>query len=138
MNEVELTYYGEVTAKKNSKQIIWNRRTGSPMIISSRRAKSQEGSMVEAFASDAYLEGWECGLPRAESTFKITINIWNKDKRRRDLDNQATAILDALVLAGVIPDDNVAFVPWLKVEYKGIDKENPRAVIKIKEIAWQV
>lgn len=138
MNELTLTYYGAVTAKKNNKQIIWNRRTGLPMIISSHRAKKQEGDMAEAFAIGAYQEGWICGDKRENSTFSIEIKVWNKDRRRRDLDNQATAILDALVIAGIIPDDGVDFVPRLTVEYKGLDKENPRAVVKIKEIAWQV
>lgn len=138
MNNLELTYYGTVTAKKNSKQVVWNRRTHLPMIISSKRAKKQEGDMVESFALQAYQEKWVCGEPRENSTFSIEIQVWNKDRRRRDLDNQATAILDALVLAGIIPDDGVDFVPRLTVEYKGLDRENPRAVIKIKEIAWQV
>lgn len=138
MNHLEITYYGTVTAKKNSKRIIWNRRTSRPMLISSSRAKKQEGDMVWSFALEAYQEGWVCHENRSNSCFYIEIDIWNKDRRRRDLDNQATAILDALVLAGIIPDDSVDFVPRLKVEYKGIDKENPRAVIKIKEIAWQV
>lgn len=137
MNELQLTYHGVVTAKKNSKQIIWNRRIMRPMIISNHRAKKQEGDMVEQFALLAYEEGWKCGEDRADSTFKIEISIWNKDRRRRDLDNQATAILDALVLAGIIPDDGVEYVPELHVRYEGLDKEDPRAVIKIKELAWK-
>ena len=138
MKQLELTYNGVVTAKKNSKQIIWNHRLKRPMLISNKRAKKQEGDMVSVFTLGAYDEGWTCFEDRSNSTFSIEIKIWNKDLRRRDLDNQATAILDALVLAGVIPDDGVDFVPRLSVEYKGVDRENPRAVIKIKEIAWEV
>ena len=138
MNELMLVYHGVVTAKKNSKQIIRNRLTGLPMIISNRRAKEQEEEMAQMFAIEAHREGWDCGEDRKNSTFSIEIKVWNKDRRRRDLDNQATAILDALVLAGVIPDDGVDFVPRLKVEFMGIDREDPRAVIRIEEIAWQV
>ena len=138
MNELMLVYHGVVTAKKNSKQIIRNRLTGLPMIISNRRAKEQEEEMAQMFATEAYREGWDCGEDRKNSTFSIEIRVWNKDRRRRDLDNQATAILDALVLSGVIPDDGVDFVPRLKVEFMGIDREDPRAVIRIEEIAWQV
>jgi len=39
----------------------------------------------------------------------LNIEIYFKDKRRRDYDNQATAFklsLDALVHAGILPDDN--------------------------------
>jgi len=137
MNKLELTYHGVVTAKKNSKQIIWNRRFNHPMLISNRRAKRQEADMTTTFALQAYEEGWKIDEDRTNSTFNIDIKVWNKDRRRRDLDNQATAILDALVLAGIIPDDGVEFVQKLSVEYKGLDKDNPRAVIKIKELAWE-
>ncbi len=138
MNEIELTYHGVVTAKKNSKQIIWNRRSKRPMLISNRRAKAQEENMAGTFYHQATEHGWRCDGSRENSTFNIEIQIWNKDRRRRDLDNQATAILDALVNAGIIPDDGVDFVSRIAVEYKGLDKEDPRAIIKIKELAWQI
>lgn len=136
MNELELTYYGVVTAKKNSKQIIWNHTMRRPMLISNRRARRQEEDMVQSFMLQAYGEGWRGGS--STSTYQIEIQVWNKDRRRRDLDNQATAILDALVIAHVIPDDSVECVNRLSIEYKGQDKEEPRAVIKIREMAWQI
>lgn len=138
MNELELTYHGVVTAKKNSKQIIWNRRSNRPMLISNHRAKKQEKDMAWDFLMQAKDQGWPCGDERENSVFHITIYVWNKDRRRRDLDNQATAILDALTASRVIPDDSVDFVPRLNVEYKGIDKDDPRAVVKIKEIVWML
>ena len=137
MNEVKLIYHGTVTAKKNSKQIIRNPRTGRPMLISNRRAKKQENDMAWDLLIQAKDEGWPCGEDKINSTFQIEINIWNKDRRRRDLDNQTTAILDALVNAQVIPDDSADIVPKIIMEYKGIDAEDPRAEIHIKEIAWQ-
>lgn len=138
MRKLKLTYYGVVTAKKNSKQIIFNRRTGRPMIISNKRAKKQEGDMAWEFFTQAKENDWPIEEDRTTSTFKVAIRVWNKDRRRRDLDNQATAILDALTNAQVIPDDSVDFLPYLSVEYKGIDKENPRAEVEITELVWQV
>lgn len=138
MQEITLTYHGVVTAKKNSKQIIWNRRTNRPMLISNKRAKKQETDMAWDFLMQAKEQGWPCGEDRENSTFSIEIEVWNKDRRRRDLDNQATAILDALTNAQVIPDDSVDFVPKLSVKYQGIDGEDPRAKVKIKEIIWMV
>lgn len=138
MNEITLTYSGTVTAKKNSKQIIFNRRTHRPMLISNHRAKKQEGDMAWEFLMQAKEGGWDCGGDRTNNAYHITIKIWNKDRRRRDLDNQATAILDALTNAQIIPDDSVDYVPRLNVEYQGIDRENPRAEVKIKEIVWMV
>lgn len=138
MNEIELTYHGVVTAKKNSKQIIWNRRSKRPMLISNRRARAQEQNMTGVLYYQAREQGWRFEENRENSTFNIEIQIWNKDRRRRDLDNQATAILDALVNADIIPDDGVEYVSKLTVEYKGLDKEDPRATIRIKELAWQI
>lgn len=138
MNEVTLVFKGSITAKKNSKQIIFNHRTGRPMLISNRRAKKQEGDMAWEFLMQAKEQGWPCGEDRSNSTFSIWIKVWNKDHRRRDLDNQATAILDALVNAQVIPDDSMDFVPRLNVEYQGIDRDEPRAEVKITELAWEV
>jgi len=137
MNEVTLVYHGAITAKKNSKRIVTNRRTGRPMLISNQRAKRQECDMAWELLIQAKDEGWPCGEERTNSTFQIEIRIWNKDLRRRDLDNQATAILDALTNAQIIPDDSVDFVPKFSVEFKGIDRKEPRAEITIKEIAWQ-
>lgn len=138
MNEITLTYKGAVTAKKNSKQIIFNRWSGKPMLISNRRAKKQENDMAWDFLMQAKEAGWPCGEDRTNSSFHIEIKIWNKDYRRRDLDNQATAILDALTNAQIIPDDSVDYVPRLNVEYEGVDRDKPRAEVKIKEIVWEV
>ena len=138
MHEITLTYHGTVTAKKNSKQIIRNPHTGRPMLISNRRAKKQETDMAWDLLMQAKDGGWQCGEERPYSTFNIEVKIWNKDRRRRDLDNQTTAILDALVSAGIIPDDSCDYLPKISTEYKGIDNEDPRAEIYIKELAWKI
>ena len=74
--------------------------------------------------------------PKAQSYWKFTryYHTSRIDHRRRDLDNQATAILDALVLSRVIPDDSSQIVQKLIVEYMGVCKEQPRAEIQIEEI----
>lgn len=142
MNEITLTYHGVIYSKKNSKRIVTNWRTRRPIIVSNRNAKNQEAAMGWEFREQAKREGWRSlGLKRAGSAnvqYQISIKVWQKDLRRRDLDNQATAILDGLVVAGVIPDDSCDLVPNLAIEYKGVDRTNPRAEIKIKEVAWMV
>lgn len=130
---IELTYFGVIHAKKNSKQIIKNPHTGKPMIISNGKARDQEEAMAWAFKTQAP-QAWLQYAVHPETRVEITIHIWEKDRRRRDLDNQATAILDALVQGNVIPDDSSQIVRKLTVEYMGVDKEQPRAEIKIQEM----
>lgn len=142
MNEITLTYHGVIYSKKNSKRIVTNWRTRRPIIVSNRNAKNQEAAMGWEFREQAKKEGWsalgEKSKNLANHQYTIEIAVWQKDLRRRDLDNQATAILDGLVVAGVIPDDSCDAVPKLTIEYKGVDRTNPRAEIKIKELAWMV
>lgn len=142
MHELKLTYHGVIYSKKNSKRIVTNWRTRRPIIVSNRNAKNQEAAMGWEFRQQAKKFGWpSLGAKSdelADHQYKISIEVWQKDFRRRDLDNQATAILDGLVVADVIPDDCCDAVPKLEIEYKGIDKENPRAEIKITEVVWMV
>ena len=56
--------------------------------------------------------------------FQIVVEIWQPDNKRRDLDNQLTAIMDGLVIAGAIPDDSNKFVTSLTIHQSGVDKDN--------------
>lgn len=130
-----LTYHGVIYSKKNSKRIIINRRTRRPMIVSSQQAKIMESDMVSQF--QAQLLQTPILLPIATilgKPLKINIMIWQKDQTRRDLDNQATSILDALVAAGVIADDSIKVVQELTVKMVTIDKHNPHAIIEIEGV----
>lgn len=142
MNEIKLVYHGVVYSKKNSKRIVVNRRTFRPIIISNRNAKNQERAMAWDFKTQAEIENWpslyETDEQRSAHQYRIEIEIWQKDLRRRDLDNQATAILDGLVASGVIIDDSCDMVQKMSVEYKGVDRDDPRAEIKITEITWTI
>ena len=133
---LRLTYHGVIYSKKNSKRIITNRRTHRPMIVSSEKAKEMENDMVKQF-SNQYHNIFPIDIPFATingKPLKVEISIWQKDKTRRDLDNQATSILDALVAGGVIVDDSVNIIQELTVKMMGIDKERPRARIEIRGV----
>ena len=130
MNHIELTYHGAVYSKKNSKRIIVNRRTGRPQIISNQRAREMEVAMAKEFQAQAAGVKWKADT---NATYEVSIFIWTKDRTRRDLDNQATSILDALVAAGVIPDDSTKYVTSLYVEFMGVDKNDPRAEVMVNK-----
>lgn len=69
---------------------------------------------------------------------RITYSIFYPTKRAFDVDNIGTVIskftMDALVEFEILVDDNYNYVPEIKFEYGGIDKDNPRCDVKIEEI----
>ena len=60
----------------------------------------------------------------------ITITLTGKHSRRGDSDNVGGAILDALVTAGIIRDDNLKCVPELSLSLT-YSKDDPVATIEI-------
>lgn len=124
---MKLTFHGVVYSKKNSKRIVRNKYTGKMALVSNNRALANEKDMVTQFYAQPVRI-----VPN--SPVSVQIRIWEKDRTKRDLDNQATAILDALVKAGIIPDDSISIVQKLSVELAGFDKEDPRAEVAIAYI----
>ena len=129
----ETDYFGQVTGKKNNKVISINKHTGKPFVRMNDAAKVQEREMVNQFIYDknfAKLKPEDFEGKRIE----VIVEVWNKDKRKHDLDNQISTILDALVKAKVLPDDSQETVWRISAEYKGIDKEDPRASITVTAV----
>ena len=125
-----LWYRGAIVAKKNNKRIM-RAADGRPWIASSQEAKAQEQIMAYDFAKQATEVKWQAD---DKCAYYVEIYITEPDKRRRDLDNQATAILDALVIAGILPDDDNKHLQRLSVELKGYDKYDPHAYILVNKI----
>lgn len=121
-------YLGQVTSKKNSRVISLNRRTGHFFSRASDRAKSQEIDMVTQFRSDFCKQGFT-KEDFNNLIIEIRVKVWNKDRRKHDLDNQVSTILDALVKAEIFPDDKQEIVSRIDAEYMGVDKEKPRVEI---------
>ena len=68
----------------------------------------------------------------------MTYYIYYPNNRVIDLDNigsiSAKFFQDALVSYGKIIDDNYKFITDIKFEFGGVDKDNPRVDVLIKEI----
>jgi len=115
-NIFETTIYGEPASKANSRKIV--AFGGKPRLIKSKKARDY----VDAFKKqcptlDELIEG----------DVKVTIKIWYVT-RRPDLDE--SVILDCLEGFAYKNDRQVKE----KHIYHALDKENPRAAIKVEKI----
>lgn len=134
----ELVYHGTVLSKKNR-----HITTRQGIVVPDAKAKANEADMVSQFIVQLKKQGGTriFTQTRAEmlieanmhaTQYRIRFKIYNETNRRRDLDNQATSLLDALTKAGAIVDDCSKYVRAIYIEYGGIDKDDPRAEIIIE------
>ena len=63
---------------------------------------------------------------------KMTITYYFKDKRRHDPSNYDKMLLDGLVEAHIIEDDNYGVIKEFTTKGE-VDKENPRVEIEVEE-----
>lgn len=119
---MKLIITGTTPSKKNSRI---NTRSG-------RSFPSKRFSEWERIALPELKEQFQ-GLNVTGYPISLTIIFFNADKRRHDLDNQSSSILDTLVKANVIEDDNQNKIDCLTLQYGGVDKEKPRAEIFIDD-----
>jgi Holliday junction resolvase RusA-like endonuclease len=108
--------------KKNSQQIITCK--GRPMIIPSKQYKEYE-------------KNCKIFLPHGDPIDK-PVNVkalyYMPTRRRVDLTNLESALMDVLVHHGVLADDNSNIVVSTDGSRVLYDKENPRTEV---EITWQ-
>ena len=64
---------------------------------------------------------------------KLTLTFWHGDLVKRDSDNQLSSVLDTLVDAGILEDDNWKVIPR-KIINDEYDRGNPRVDIEIEEL----
>lgn len=129
MSKLEFVYHGIIYSKKNSKQIIRNSRTGRPMLISSKQAQQMERDIVTQLSAQNARKPLKTPL---DCECRVSTTIYQPDRRRRDLDNQATSLLDGLVDAAILLDDKNSIVTEIRVKNGGVDKADPRAEIEVE------
>lgn len=122
-----LVITGTCPSKKNSKRIAYNKKTGNAFILSSQRSLDWTNEAVKQ------LQAQFTGLQVSDYPIRLRLTFFNKDRVRRDLDNQTSTTLDALVAAGVLADDSFAYVDRLELRFGGVDKANPRVEIELDD-----
>lgn len=126
-----LTLPGAPITKKNSQQILTNRKTGKPFIAPSKQFKTYEKSCV-APCKELVDTHTDTVFP-IECPVNIQCVYYMPTRRGVDLCNLIEATCDILVKHGVIKDDccNIVFShDGSRVFY---DKEHPRAEIVITD-----
>ena len=109
---------GETPSKKNSRVFV--QKIG-------RLLPSKQYQKWHAEALDQLILQ---GIRRVQGECGITLAFTHGDLRRRDSDNGTSSILDLLVDAGVLPDDNWRVVRQLHVR-NGYKKGEPSCQIVI-------
>lgn len=114
--------------KKNTQQIVINKKTGRPFIMQSSKYKEYEKNA-----------GWF--LKKLPKPINEPVNVkcvFYREKRIMcDLTNLLEAIDDILVSYGVLSDDNFTVIVSHDGSRVYIDKENPRTEITIETVENQ-
>ena len=63
----------------------------------------------------------------------MTVTFYHGDMKRRDSDNQLSSVLDTLVDAGILEDDNWKIIPEKHI-YDAYDKGAARVELEIEEL----
>ena len=110
--------------KKNSQQILTNRRTGKPFIAPSSAYKRYEQQAMLYLTTK----------PKAplQNPCRVVTLFYMPTRRRVDLTNLMEAAHDVLVAAGILADDNNTIIVSVDGSRVLYDKENPRTEIIIE------
>ncbi len=111
-----VTLTGEIPSKKNSYQPAANGGRFKPKKITDFEEMVAKEVMAQA-------------IREVLGQFTIEIEIYTKDNRR-DIDNQATTIIDSLQDAGVYANDR-EMVGLLVAKHRVKEAKDVRAIIKI-------
>lgn len=138
VRSIRLRFDGIVLSKKNRHIISKN---GG--IIPDAKARANQQDMVRQFVTqlkkqgieDAFLLTKEAQVVEAKNKhtrYAILFEIWRGNDIRRDLDNQANTLLDALTESFAIADDSCKFIKEFTVRDMGVSRDEPHVEITIR------
>lgn len=126
MAEIKYTIKLPPVSKKNSQQILTNRKTGKPFIMPSAKYREYEKSAA-----------WFL-TPRPPKPIECAVNVkclfYMPTRRRVDLVNLLEAVDDLLVNAGIVADDHCRIIAAHDGSRVRWDKDNPRTEITITKL----
>ena len=72
------------------------------------------------------------GMRSEVGPFRVSVEVWRKDCGTYDVDNLLKGVLDGLVRAKALKDDDIRYVRAVSGEHAGEDKEHPRCVVRLE------
>ena len=124
MLNLTIVFNGRIPSKKNNQTMIpkGNKR----IIVASKEYKLWENAAIE---DDLY------GIsPVKWKRFRCEMIIFAPDLIDADLSNKWESLADAMVKAGIVRADDWWQMSGVNQIFGGLDRENPRAVVKIWEM----
>lgn len=118
----KFVFPGRIPSKKNSTRRI--RRGNRVFTVPSEAHEAWEEEMLWNLKSQE----------RPEEPFQkcsCLVGFYVPDRRVADLTNKTESIMDVMVKAGIIKDDNWFCVGSLDLRFYGVDKQNPRCEVYI-------
>lgn len=112
--------------KKNSQQILINKRTRKPFI--------QQSERYLAFERVCYYYLFKYSKLKIDTSINLKCTFYVPDKRRRDLANLLESIQDILVKYGVLVDDNYKIVQGVDGSRIIYEKDRKETIIEITEV----
>lgn len=110
-------------SKKNSQQILTNRKTGRPFIMPSAAYKAYQKAAMMLIPAEA----------RQHIDYPVNVKgvFYMQTRRACDLNNMLESLTDVLVDSGVIEDDNCNIVAGHDGSRILYSKEHPRTEVTI-------
>ena len=122
---MKLTIKGKTPSKKNSRNIFV--RNGRIVNVPSKLYKEwHDHAMIQ-------LQQQFNNYQVSDYPIAINVLVYYGTKHRHDLDNALSSIMDVLVDAQIIVDDDVEHISQITVQHGGLDKEDPRTEIYLDD-----
>ena len=118
MSKIVIT--GSTPSKKNSKIMVCRGRI--PVLLPSSKYTEWHKDAINQLKGKSIIK-----------KNKIILTFFAKDNRKFDLTNKAESIMDTLVDAGLLEDDNYGVVSELLLKFGGVEKDSPRCEIEYEE-----
>lgn len=123
---IQFTIDLQPRSKKNSQQILTNRKTGRPFIMPSSAYKAYQKAALMLIPAEARQH---IGYP-----VNVKCVYYMETRRKVDMVNLIEATMDVLVDAGVIADDNSQIVAGHDGSRVLYSKEHPRTEVTITKL----